>query len=135
MRNIREVVWQSAGDWGKSNPLAVPEMIQEMKRRGHGEDVIRKVVHDNPLAFFRQSVRWEDLGANFEITVLDEGPGISGTKNLFVPFFTTKPKGSGIGLVLCRQLAEAHGGTLTLENRTDRVGCAARLILPVHAPQ
>jgi uncharacterized protein len=54
------IMANSAGDWGKSNPLAVPELIQEMKRRGHGEDVIRKVVHDNPLAFFRQSVRWED---------------------------------------------------------------------------
>ncbi len=76
------------------------------------------------------SVTWEDQGPHFEITVLDEGPGISGTKNLFVPFFTTKPKGSGIGLVLSRQIAEAHGGVLTLENRADRQGCAARLILP-----
>jgi hypothetical protein len=47
----------SAGDWGKSNPLAVPEFILEMRRRGHAEDVIRKVVHDNPLAFFRQCAR------------------------------------------------------------------------------
>lgn len=76
------------------------------------------------------SVRWSDLGSAVEIVVLDEGPGISGTKNLFVPFFTTKPKGSGIGLVLCRQIAEAHGGSLTLENRHDRTGCAARLVLP-----
>jgi signal transduction histidine kinase len=50
---------------------------------------------------------------------------------LFVPFFTTKPGGSGIGLVLSRQIAEAHGGTLVLENRTDRAGCVARLRLPV----
>jgi predicted metal-dependent TIM-barrel fold hydrolase len=49
----------SAGDWGKSDPLAVPELILEMRRRGHGEDVIRKVVYDNPLAFFSQSRRWE----------------------------------------------------------------------------
>jgi hypothetical protein len=48
----------SAGDWGKSDPLAVPELIFELKRRGHGEDLIRRVVHDNPLAFFRQSARW-----------------------------------------------------------------------------
>lgn len=75
-------------------------------------------------------VRWSDLGTAVEIDVLDEGPGLSGTKNLFVPFFTTKPKGSGIGLVLCRQIAEAHGGSLTLENRTDRVGCVAKLVLP-----
>jgi hypothetical protein len=60
----------SAGDWGKSNPLAVPEMIQEMKRRGHAEEVIRKVVYDNPLRFFRQSARWqpwpEEKGAPLE---------------------------------------------------------------------
>ncbi len=50
----------SAGDWGKSDPLAVPELIQEMKRRGHAESVIRKVVYENPLAFFRQCARWQD---------------------------------------------------------------------------
>lgn len=65
-----------------------------------------------------------------EIQVRDEGPGLASTTNLFVPFFTTKPDGSGIGLVLCRQIAEAHGGMLTLENRTDRRGCIARLRLP-----
>jgi len=65
-----------------------------------------------------------------EVVVRDEGPGLPKTTNLFVPFFTTKPQGSGIGLVLCRQIAEAHGGALTLENRTDRPGCLARLRLP-----
>jgi two-component system, NtrC family, nitrogen regulation sensor histidine kinase NtrY len=67
----------------------------------------------------------------FEIWVRDEGPGLSSTANLFVPFFTTKPGGSGIGLVLSRQIAEGHGGALTLENRTDGPGCIARLRLPV----
>ena len=66
-----------------------------------------------------------------EIWVADEGPGLSSTANLFVPFFTTKPGGSGIGLVLSRQIAEAHGGALMLENRADREGCIARLRLPV----
>ena len=65
------------------------------------------------------------------IFVDDEGPGLGGTANLFVPFFTTKPQGSGIGLVLSRQIAEAHGGTLTLENRPDGArGCRATLRLP-----
>jgi signal transduction histidine kinase len=65
-----------------------------------------------------------------EIWVKDDGPGISTTANLFVPFFTTKPGGSGIGLVLSRQIAEGHGGALTLENRTDGAGCLATLRLP-----
>jgi signal transduction histidine kinase len=65
-----------------------------------------------------------------EIDIEDEGPGLAETANLFVPFFTTKPRGSGIGLVLCRQIAEAHGGSLTLENRPGATGCVARLRLP-----
>ena len=69
-----------------------------------------------------------------EIAIDDEGPGLSNTANLFVPFFTTKPGGSGIGLVLCRQIAEAHGGSLTLANRTDVRGCHAALRLPVGRP-
>jgi uncharacterized protein len=53
------VMVNSAGDWGKSNPLAVPEFIMEMKRRGHPKAAIRKLVFDNPLAFFAQSKRWQ----------------------------------------------------------------------------
>ena len=75
-------------------------------------------------------IGWRRDGAMLEIRVQDEGPGLAGTANLFVPFFTTKPGGSGIGLVLSRQIAEAHGGALTLENRTDGPGCIARLRLP-----
>src|ERR1017187_6646531 len=76
-------------------------------------------------------VGWTRNGSHVEVAIEDEGPGISNTTNLFVPFFTTKPGGSGIGLVLSRQIAEAHGGTLVLENRADRAGCVARLRLPV----
>jgi two-component system, NtrC family, nitrogen regulation sensor histidine kinase NtrY len=66
-----------------------------------------------------------------EVSVADEGPGIADSGNLFVPFFTTKPQGSGIGLALSRQIAELHHGSLTLENRTDRKGARARLRLPI----
>src|SRR5205823_12516883 len=76
-------------------------------------------------------VRWEKAALHLEVIVEDDGPGLSNTANLFVPFFTTKPKGTGIGLVLCRQIAEAHGGTLELENRRGRSGCVARLRLPL----
>jgi predicted metal-dependent TIM-barrel fold hydrolase len=61
MVGTERVMVNSAGDWGPSNPLAVPEFIQEMKRRGHSEDAIRQVVFDNPLAFWRQSARWPGL--------------------------------------------------------------------------
>ena len=77
------------------------------------------------------SVGWSRQDAYLTVWVADEGPGISNTANLFVPFFTTKQGGTGIGLVLSRQIAEAHGGTLTLENRRDSKGCEARLRLPL----
>lgn len=76
-------------------------------------------------------VTWNTNGNTLEVMVEDEGQGLSNTANLFVPFFTTKPQGSGIGLALSRQIAENHGGTLTLENRTDGQGCVARLRLPL----
>ncbi len=60
MVGTERIMANSAGDWGKSNPLVMPEFIQEMKRRGHSEVAIRKVVYDNPLAFFRQSRRWQE---------------------------------------------------------------------------
>jgi len=74
-------------------------------------------------------VTWALRDDALEIEVRDEGPGLPTTANLFVPFFTTKPNGTGIGLVLCRQVAEAHGGGVSLHNRTDRRGCVARLRL------
>jgi PAS domain S-box-containing protein len=77
------------------------------------------------------AVGWVRENGWLEVLVEDEGPGVSSTANLFVPFFTTKPGGSGIGLVLCRQIAEAHGGTLALENRETGHGCVARLRLPM----
>ena len=76
-------------------------------------------------------VGWMRNGSHLDVYVLDDGPGLPNTTNLFVPFFTTKPGGSGIGLVLSRQIAEAHGGELTLENRHDARGCEARLRLPL----
>jgi two-component system nitrogen regulation sensor histidine kinase NtrY len=77
------------------------------------------------------TVGWKREGRAFELWIDDEGSGLTNASNLFVPFFTTKPGGSGIGLVLSRQIAEAHGGSLTLDNRTDRQGCRAFLRLPL----
>ena len=74
-----------------------------------------------------------DMGCDEYQGFIDGGPGLPPSENLFVPFFTTKRGGSGIGLVLARQIVEAHGGALTLENRDDARGCVARLRLPAAA--
>jgi nitrogen fixation/metabolism regulation signal transduction histidine kinase len=73
----------------------------------------------------RIALRWQ--GVPLHIAVVDNGRGVANPTNLFVPFYTTKPSGSGIGLVLCRQIAEAHHGSLTIQNNADGVGCTALL--------
>jgi two-component system, NtrC family, nitrogen regulation sensor histidine kinase NtrY len=75
-------------------------------------------------------VRWELTEKDLVLTVEDNGPGLGNPANVFVPFYTTKPAGSGIGLVLSRQIAEAHGGSIELLNRTDQKGCQAKVMLP-----
>lgn len=78
-------------------------------------------------------VRWRRDGHEFLIEVEDDGPGIAHTENLFVPFFTTKAGGSGIGLVLARQILEAHGGSLRLANREGSRGAIAVVRVPIGA--
>jgi two-component system nitrogen regulation sensor histidine kinase NtrY len=75
-------------------------------------------------------IAWSATGAMAVITVEDDGPGVADTANLFVPFFTTKPAGSGIGLVLARQIAEAHGGSLVVRTRPVGRGAQAVITLP-----
>jgi two-component system nitrogen regulation sensor histidine kinase NtrY len=94
-------------------------------------NLIRNAVDASLETGGRVTVWWEQSGGYLDIVVQDSGPGLPNTSNLFVPFFTTKPGGSGIGLVLSRQIAEAHGGTLTLENREGATGCEARLRLRI----
>jgi two-component system nitrogen regulation sensor histidine kinase NtrY len=76
-------------------------------------------------------IAWENAGGEIVIAILDNGPGLTNAGNLFVPFYTTKPSGTGIGLVLAQQIAQAHRGSVQLANRTDgQTGCRAELRLP-----
>lgn len=77
------------------------------------------------------TMRWLSRSQRLHLLVEDQGPGLTGMGNLFVPFYTTKQGGSGIGLVLSRQIAEGHGGTLDLENREEAPGARARLVIPL----
>lgn len=96
-------------------------------------------VHEDAVAaaqpIERPSVRiFSRLQGEFlSIFIEDNGPGLTNTSNLFVPFYTTKKSGSGVGLVLARQIAEAHGGTLELRNREGAHGCQAELRIPLAA--
>ena len=85
----------------------------------------------HPAADGRVCVGWRIDGGTLEVQVEDDGPGLADAANVFVPFYTTKQYGSGIGLALSRQIAEAHNGTLTLANHPNRSGCRACLRLPV----
>ncbi|HEX9705467.1 MAG TPA: ATP-binding protein [Gemmatimonadales bacterium] len=77
------------------------------------------------------TVGWRVDDGRLDVLVTDDGPGLPDTANLFVPFFTTKPEGTGLGLALSREIAEAHGGSLTVRNRSGGRGCEARLVLPI----
>jgi two-component system, NtrC family, nitrogen regulation sensor histidine kinase NtrY len=79
------------------------------------------------------SVTWRAIHHSVVILIQDNGVGLINPSNLFVPFYTTKPGGSGIGLALARQICEAHGGVLQVANRLDGPGCGAEIRLPLTA--
>jgi len=81
------------------------------------------------------TVSWQLAEKNVVLTVEDNGPGLMNPGNAFVPFYTTKPQGTGIGLVLSRQICESHGGSLELSNRREQRGCMARIVLPMNPQQ
>ncbi len=79
----------------------------------------------------RVTVRWSAEFSDLSLRIEDDGPGLSNPSNVFTPFYTTKPNGSGVGLVLSRQIAEAHGGSIEISNRAERRGCVVRVALPL----
>ncbi|GAA3766953.1 sensor histidine kinase [Terriglobus aquaticus] len=83
--------------------------------------------HGSPLI----EVSWTALNGDVAIQIRDNGPGLANPANLFVPFYTTKPEGTGIGLTLCQQIVAAHQGSIRLRNRDDGSGCLVELSLPL----
>lgn len=142
----------------KSSPIDLAERIRriaaldtrcrvEVETQGHLEilgdsslleqalsNLIRNAVDATAPEEGRVIISWSTEGDQALIQIVDEGDGIGNSDNLFVPLFSTKPGGSGIGLVLSRNIVEAHGGQLRLENRADQQGCVARMSLPLAGP-
>jgi two-component system nitrogen regulation sensor histidine kinase NtrY len=92
-----------------------------------GSDAFAPPTNVHPLP--EVIVSWKTTEGDVIVSIEDNGPGLLNSNNLFTPFYTTKPAGSGVGLVLSRQITEAQGGTLELSNRRDTSGCVARVVL------
>lgn len=110
----------------EADPDQIEQLLINLIRNAVDASLDSSAEHPGTIA-----IGWRLNAYTVEIFVQDEGPGLLNSDNLFVPFFTTKHGGSGIGLILSRQIAESHGGTLQLSNRKDRTGAEATLSLPL----
>jgi two-component system nitrogen regulation sensor histidine kinase NtrY len=111
--------------------LADPDQLQQLlinlMKNGAEAALDPEAENDAPEV----TLRWTVLGRQVTIQIEDNGPGLANPANLFVPFYTTKPAGAGIGLTLSRQIAAGHRGVLNLRNRVDGSGCVAEIVLPL----
>ncbi len=121
LRNAAEAASQYVEANGNSNGSKSQEVKDEKKGEQSKEP--------------RVDLTWKVTDGKLVLTIEDNGPGLMNPSNVFVPFYTTKAAGSGIGLVLSRQIAEAHGGSLELSNRNDYSGCVVTLTLPLSNAQ
>lgn len=108
------------------DPIQIEQVLINLIK--NGIEACKLLSKDEPVA--RIELRWLKNTKWIDILISDNGNGIKNVDNLFVPFYTTKAKGSGIGLALSRQIIEAHSGKLLLANRTDQSGCVATIRLP-----
>jgi two-component system nitrogen regulation sensor histidine kinase NtrY len=120
-----DLLWEL---WGNVDPDQIEQAVINLLRNAvdaalpSGGEVILSLTLEPALT----------VGTEYAvISIEDDGPGLAASDNLFVPFFTTKPEGCGIGLVVSRQIVEGHGGAVTLENRVGASGCVATLRLPI----
>jgi two-component system, NtrC family, nitrogen regulation sensor histidine kinase NtrY len=105
---------RNAADAVLENPPAEPKP-PALDKQGQDDSVV---------------VRWETSSDEVTLAIEDSGPGLMNPANVFTPFYTTKPNGSGVGLVLSRQIAEAHGGRIEITNRPTSRGCLVKVVLP-----
>lgn len=129
-RAVAKLEQRMAVEVADAGPLIVqadPDQIEQALI-----NLLRNAVEASLPEAGKVQLRWRAEADRAVIEILDEGPGLPGSDNLFVPFFTTKPGGSGIGLALVRQIAEAHEGGVSLSVRDDGKGAMAQLWLPLH---
>ena len=111
--------------------LADPDQLQQLLINLLANAVEAALLPSEPVRSPTVEVSWLTTATDLLLAIQDSGPGVANPANLFVPFYTTKPTGSGIGLVLAQQIALAHHGSIQLQSTTDPVGCLAKLRLPL----